>query len=93
MAQAASTPASVPRLALDPEATRLAIRDVARHPSVSGLARAAEAAPGANERLAQGLAAAQKGDCSKGEYVGGGAGLLSIPFLVAAEALGHCSSK
>jgi hypothetical protein len=43
--------------------------------------------------LAQGVAAAHKGDCMKGEYMGGGMGLLSAPFLLAAEALGKCSSK
>jgi hypothetical protein len=43
--------------------------------------------------LANGIAAAHKGDCSKGEYTGGGMGLLSAPFLLAAEAMGKCSSK
>jgi hypothetical protein len=43
--------------------------------------------------LAQGIAAAHKGDCGKGEYLGGGMGLLSAPFLLAAEALGKCSHK
>ena len=43
--------------------------------------------------LAQGVDAAHKGDCGKGEYLGGGMGLLSAPFLLAAEALGKCSSK
>ena len=39
------------------------------------------------------IAAAHKGDCGKGDYLGGGMGLLSAPFLLAAEALGKCSSK
>ena len=43
--------------------------------------------------LARGIDAAHKGDCSKGDYLGGGMGLLSIPFLAAAEALGNCSHK
>ena len=43
--------------------------------------------------LAQNIAAAHKGDCAKGEYLGGGMGLLSAPFLIAAEAMGKCSSK
>jgi len=44
-------------------------------------------------RLSQGIAAAHKGDCGKGEYLGGGMGLLSAPFLLAAEALGKCAHK
>ena len=43
--------------------------------------------------LASNIAAAHKGDCGKGEYLGGGMGLLSAPFLLAAEAMGKCSSK
>jgi len=43
--------------------------------------------------LAKNIAAAHKGDCGKGEYLGGGMGLLSAPFLIAAEAMGNCSSK
>jgi hypothetical protein len=43
--------------------------------------------------LAQGIAAAHKGDCSKGEFAGAGMGLLSAPFLLAAEAMGNCSGK
>lgn len=44
-------------------------------------------------RLAQGVDAAHKGDCGKGDYLGGGMGLLSAPFLLAAEALGKCAHK
>jgi hypothetical protein len=44
-------------------------------------------------QLAKGIDAAHKGDCSKGEYLGGGMGLLSAPFLLAAEALGNCAHK
>jgi hypothetical protein len=43
--------------------------------------------------LANGIEAAHKGDCSKGEYLGGGMGLLSAPFLLAAEAMGSCAHK
>ena len=43
--------------------------------------------------LAQNIAAAHKGDCGKGEYLGGGMGLLSTPFLLAAEAMGKCAHK
>jgi len=41
--------------------------------------------------LAQNIAAARKGDCTKGEFLGGGMGLLSAPFLLAAEAMGSCA--
>ena len=43
--------------------------------------------------LAQGIDAAHKGDCMKGEYLGGGMGLLSAPFLLANEMLGKCAHK
>jgi len=43
--------------------------------------------------LAQNIATAHKGDCMKGEYLGGGMGLLSAPFLLAAEAMGSCAHK
>jgi hypothetical protein len=43
--------------------------------------------------LANGIESAHKGDCSKGEYLGGGMGLLSAPFLLAAEAMGSCAHK
>ncbi len=41
--------------------------------------------------LSRGIDAAHKGDCGKGEYLGGGMGLLSAPFLLAAEAMGKCA--
>jgi len=43
--------------------------------------------------LAQGLDAAHKGDCMKGDYLGGGMGLLSAPLLLANEMLGKCAHK
>jgi hypothetical protein len=43
--------------------------------------------------LAQNIAAAHKGDCMKGDFLGGGMGLLSAPFLLAAEAMGKCAHK
>jgi len=86
----ASAPASAP-LRLDAETTRLAVRDVARHPSVAGMANLADPRATSGERLTAGVDAAKKGDCAKGEFLGSGAGLLSLPFLAAAAALGKCS--
>ena len=45
------------------------------------------------QALAQDIAAAHKNDCMKGDYPGGGMGLLSAPFLLAAEAMGKCAHK
>lgn len=45
----------------------------------------------ANERLANNVREAGKGDCAKGEYAGGGMGLLSLPFLAIAAAAGNCA--
>jgi len=92
-AVAAASAASTPRLDLSPALVQMAVRDVARHPSVAGAANLADPATTSGERLSQSVASAQKGDCAKGEFFGGGAGLLSLPFLAAAEALGKCSSK
>ena len=93
-----SAAASVPAAGLsflDNGNTRQAIRDAARGGTT--LASRANAItrddPTSGERLAQNIEAAHKGDCMKGEYLGGGMGLLSTPFLLAAEALGKCSSK
>ena len=94
----AAPPASAPQADLsflDGAATRAAIRDAARGRAT--LAGRANAITGdqttAGERLARNVDAAHKGDCMKGEYLGGGMGLLSAPFLLAAEALGKCSAK
>lgn len=45
------------------------------------------------QALAQDIAAAHKNDCMKGEFAGAGMGLISAPFLLAAEALGKCAHK
>jgi len=45
------------------------------------------------QALAQDIAAAHKNDCMKGEFAGAGMGLLSAPFLLAAEAMGKCAHK
>ena len=95
---AAAAPASAPQpdlSFLDGADTRQAIRDAARGgTTLAGRANAITRDDRTSgERLAQNIEAAHKGDCMKGEYLGGGMGLLSAPFLLAAEALGKCSSK
>jgi hypothetical protein len=40
--------------------------------------------------LPHAVAAAAKGDCTKGQFVGGGMGLLSLPFLAVAAVRGDC---
>lgn len=78
---------------LDSPATRRAIREAARAETLAErAARATDAAsrPDTTERLGQDIAKGALGDCLKGEYAGGGMGILSIPFLVAAELRGKC---
>lgn len=79
---------------LDTPATRRAIRDSARAPSLGDrLARSRDEPDrvGPAERLANGVKSAGKGDCLKGDFAGSGMGLLSLPFLVVAEARGDCA--
>jgi hypothetical protein len=90
----AELPASAPREALlSTEATRLAIRQATRQPLLSE--RVAQAtgiqATTSAERLAAAAGGAAKGDCLKGEFAGGGMGLLSLPFLAVAAATGQCA--
>ena len=90
---AASAPEAVPSL-IDSEATRRAIRAIARAPSLSEqLARSRDEPyrPNVQERLGHAVKTAGKGDCLKGEYAGAGMGLLSLPFLAVAEARGDCA--
>ena len=91
-ASAAASSTTVPSL-LDNEATRRAVRMATREPLLSERAAAASADPGrlnAQQRLGQEIAQAANGDCLKGEYAGGGMGLLSLPFWLAAEVRGKC---
>lgn len=96
-APAPPPPASAPQppagSLLDSEATRQAIRQIARQPLLSERAASATGEPfrTAEGRLAEAAAQAGKGDCMKGDYFGGGAGLLSLPFLAAAVVRGQCA--
>lgn len=75
-----AAPAEVPLL--DSNATRRAIAQAARAPS--------RTASSAQERLGREIARAAHGDCLKGDYAGGGMGLLSLPFWIAAELRDKC---
>jgi len=78
---------------LDTEATRRAIRDVARPRSLGEMGAQASgepAAPSADQRLGQDIARGARGDCLKGEYAGAGMGLLSLPFWLVAELQDKC---
>ena len=93
--QEAAASAPAPDLSfLDSAATRRAIRDAAHGSTLASRGdEITNTRETAGERLARNVDAAHKGDCMKGEYLGGGMGLLSAPFLLAAEALGNCSAK
>ena len=89
----ASASAPPPPLLLDTEATRRAIRQAARAPSIGERAAVASAEPRQlrpEEQLGQQIEHSARGDCLKGEYFGGGAGLLSLPFLAAAVVRDKC---
>jgi type IV secretory pathway VirB10-like protein len=93
--QPASAAASIGSL-LDSDATRRAIRASARAPSLTDRAATASGEPAplsTPDRMAQSIAGSAKGDCAKGEYLGGGMGLLSLPFLAAAALSEQCSSR
>jgi len=78
---------------LESEATRRAIAAAARAPTMAERAAQASAEPRAlrpDERLGGEIARAARGDCLKGEYTGGGMGLLSVPFWLAAELREKC---
>ncbi len=92
-AEVAAAPASAPQpLLLHTEATRRAVREAARNPPLAVIAQAAlPQRETRDQRLARTIAEAGRGDCGKGEYAGGGMGLLSLPFWIAAEVRGHCA--
>jgi len=78
---------------LDSEATRRALRQAAREPLLSERAAAAmgDGAPlGPEEKLGRQIQQAGDTDCLKGEFLGSGGGLLSLPFWALAEVRGKC---
>ncbi len=87
-------PAPPPPLILHSESTRRALRDIGRERSfadragqdINGNSRSAF-----DSRLSSGVASAAHGDCRKGEFKGGGMGLLSLPALALAAANGECA--
>ena len=71
---------------LDSAAGREAVQSAARQ----GLVRPQIPAQ-REDPLASGMREAAQGDCMKGEFKGGGMGLLSLPMLAAAALKGECS--
>lgn len=89
-AQAAASSAGPPRPSiLDSPATRQAIVDAARAPSLADLPGTTRRA-GLTQQLGSAIASGAHGDCDKGEFVGGGMGLLSLPFWAVAKLNGAC---
>jgi hypothetical protein len=72
---------------LDSEATRRAVRQSARDAPLTARSDLPE---NAQQRLGREIGEAATGDCLKGEFAGGGMGLLSLPFWALAEARGKC---
>ncbi len=94
VATAVTPPASAPMPGpdfLDSAATRRAILDAARGQTLATLGNAiTSTGQTSSERLAKGVEAAHKADCMK---EAGGMGLLALPVLLAAEAMGKCAHK
>ena len=81
-------------LGLDPTATAHAVRSAARAKSVNLQGAAASDEPArlnSETRFGRDVGQSAVGNCAKGEYAGGGMGLLSLPFFVWAEANGKCA--
>jgi len=86
---ATAAPAAEPLL--DSEATRRALRASARDPGLAAqVGRIGTAPLTPDERLGAEVMKGARGDCLKGEYLGGGMGLLSLPFLAAAALREQC---
>lgn len=79
---------------IDSAATRSALRQAAREP-LNGErhleAQGQEVGVSASEKLGRKMQQAGHGDCARGEFAGGGMGLLSTPFYLLAEATGKCA--
>lgn len=71
---------------LDSAAGREAVQSAARQGLVRPQIHAQREDP-----LASGMRQAAQGDCMKGEFKGGGMGLLNLPVLAAAALKGECS--
>ncbi|MEO8807546.1 MAG: hypothetical protein ABI433_15805 [Burkholderiaceae bacterium] len=95
VAARAELAASAPGVSLlETEASRRAIRAAARSTSLREQVAQAGAEPrrsSAQERLGQEVKEAGRGDCLKGEYLGAGMGILSLPFLALAAGRGACA--
>lgn len=93
-AQDSASAAAVPQeLLLNSEATRRALREAGKSPLLSERAAGAmgDGPPlSPEEKLGRQIQQAASGDCLKGEFVGAGMGLLSLPFWALAEARGKC---
>ncbi len=89
--QTATAPPTVTEPLLDSEATRRALRASARAPGLAAqVGRIGTAPLTPDERLGAEVQKGARGDCLKGEYLGGGMGLLSLPFLAAAALREQC---
>ena len=92
-ASAAAVPAGRPAAPWETEATRRAILEAARQVPLGELAAGASGESGPlspQDRLGRGIESGALGDCLKGEFAGGGGGLLSLPFWMVAELRGKC---
>ena len=89
-AQAAASRVNPPQPGiLDSPATRQAIVDAARAPSLAELPGTTRRAS-QTQQLSSAITSGARGDCDKGEFVGGGMGLLSLPFRAVAKLRGDC---
>lgn len=86
-------PGSAAAQFLDAPHSQRALAQAARTatPAAQAMQALPHGGPTTQEQLAHGLQQARHGDCAKGEFKGGGMGLLSLPALAAAMARGECS--